>query len=63
MVILMCRRSPACMGVEAKAPGVLRRTAELIPNQLNSQRFSRYTLSLILDTLTIGDHGENFDIH
>jgi len=37
MVIPTCRRSPACKGVEAKAPEVLQRTAELIPNQL---RFS-----------------------
>jgi hypothetical protein len=61
MVILTCRRSPACRGVEAKAPEVLRRTAELIPNQLNSQRFPRYTLSLILDTVT--DTDEDRDIH
>ena len=38
-----------------------RRTAELIPNQLNSQRFPRYTLSLILDTVT--DTDEDRDIH
>ena len=37
MVIPMCRRSPACRGLGADAPGVLQRTAELIPNQL---RFS-----------------------
>ena len=37
MVIPMCRRSPACRGLGAHAPGVLQRTAELIPNQL---RFS-----------------------
>jgi hypothetical protein len=37
MVILMCRRSPACRGLGTNAPQVLQRTAELIPNQL---RFS-----------------------
>ena len=37
MVIPMCRRSPACRGLGADTPGVLQRTAELIPNQL---RFS-----------------------
>ena len=43
MVILMRRRSPARRGLGAKAPGVLRRTAEPIPNQLNSQHLRRYT--------------------
>jgi hypothetical protein len=37
MVILMCRRSPACRGRGANTPQVLQRTAEVIPNQL---RFS-----------------------
>jgi hypothetical protein len=37
MVIPTCRRSPACRGLGADAPGVLQRAAELIPNQL---RFS-----------------------
>jgi hypothetical protein len=34
MVILTCRRSPACRGLGANAPQVLQLTAELIPNQL-----------------------------
>lgn len=43
MVIPMCRRSPACRGVGADTPGVLQRTAELIPNQLglDKQTFAR----------------------
>jgi len=61
MVILTCRRSPACRGVEAKAPEVPQRTAELIPNQLNSQQHQRYTLSMTLDTVT--DTDEDHDIH
>jgi hypothetical protein len=61
MVILMCRRSPACEGLGANAPGVLQRTAELIPNQLNSQHPRRYTLSLILGT--VADTDEDRDIH
>jgi hypothetical protein len=57
----MCRRSPACTGLGANAPEVLRRTAELIPNQLNSQHPRRYTPEQILDT--VDDTDEDRDIH
>lgn len=43
MAILGSRRSPACGALKPNAPQVPRRTAELIPNQLNSQHLQRYT--------------------
>ena len=51
MVIPMCRRSKACRGLGAGAPGVLQRTAELIPNQL---RFSAPPTLHPLTTCRIG---------
>jgi len=63
MVILTCRRSPACRGVEAKAPDVLQRTAEPIPKQLKFSALARYSFPLVLDTVIDTGDDRDRDIH